>query len=156
MSRSDQRRRRLSGNATATPVSAYTAAAAAAVHAETGVAIAFPDKRRRRWSERLTDEFRSGACHAGQYETSLVLADRPDLVDDEARATLEPVEASLSTAIRDGKSTFRDAGGERAYFGRPADATPEEGAATFEALADMLVASIEETYHLGDRLRNGG
>src|SRR5262245_54105982 len=35
------------------------AAAASAVEAETGVAIAFPDKRRRRWSERLTDEFRS-------------------------------------------------------------------------------------------------
>src|SRR5437899_7997670 len=29
---------------------------------ETKVAICFPDKRRRRWAEQLTDEFRSGAC----------------------------------------------------------------------------------------------
>jgi creatinine amidohydrolase len=130
------------------------AAAVRDVEAETGVAVAFPDKRRRRWAERLTDEFRSGACHAGQYETSLVLADRPDLVRDDVRGALEPVEASLTVAIRDGKSTFREAGGDRAYFGRPAAATAAEGEATFDALAEMLVASIEETYRLGDALHD--
>ena len=38
------------------------------------------DLTRRANAERLTEEFRSGSCHAGRYETSLVLADRPDLV----------------------------------------------------------------------------
>ena len=28
-------------------------------------------------AQRLTEEFRRGECHAGRYETSLVLADRP-------------------------------------------------------------------------------
>jgi creatinine amidohydrolase len=42
---------------------------------------AFFDLTRRRMAERLTDEFRSGAAHAGRYETSMVLADRPALVD---------------------------------------------------------------------------
>jgi creatinine amidohydrolase len=130
------------------------AAAIAGVTSETGIPIAFPDKRRRRWAERLTDEFRSGACHAGRYETSLVMADRPDLVRDEVRAALPPVEVSLATAIREGKSTFQEAGGDRAYFGWPASATSAEGEATFEALARMLVAAIEETYDLGHRIHD--
>jgi creatinine amidohydrolase len=127
-------------------------AAAEAVAAETGVAVAFPDKRRRRWASLLTDEFRSGACHAGQYEGSLVLADRPDLVRETLRAALPDVEASLSDAIRAGVGTFREAGGERAYFGRPAAASAEEGEATFAALSRMLVISIKETYQLDDAL----
>jgi creatinine amidohydrolase len=124
------------------------------VAAATGVQVAFPDKRRRRWSSQLTDEFRSGACHAGQYETSLVLADRPDLVRDDVREDLPPVDRSLSSAILDGKQTFLEAGGDRAYFGSPAAATGAEGAATFEALARMLVSSIEETYGLGDTVHD--
>ena len=38
--------------------------------------IVFPDISKKPWAMRLTDEFRSGACHAGQYETSIVLAER--------------------------------------------------------------------------------
>ncbi len=129
-------------------------AAIRAVETDTGVAVAFPDKRRRAWAGKLTAEFQSGACHAGQYETSLVLADRPDLVDDERRAELPPVEQSLSVAIRDGLSTFREAGGDLAYFGRPAAASSAEGEATYEVLAQMLVTSIEETYHLGDAVHD--
>jgi creatinine amidohydrolase len=122
---------------------------AAAIEAS-GIAVAFPDKRRRRWAEALTDEFRSGACHAGQYETSLVLAERPDLVHDDLREGLPPVEASLSAAIRDGKQTFLEAGGDRAYFGYPASASADEGEATYAVLARMLVTSVEETYGLRD------
>ncbi|MBL8742500.1 MAG: creatininase family protein, partial [Myxococcales bacterium] len=36
----------------------------------------------RRWARTLSAEFKSGACHAGRYETSLVLAARPELVND--------------------------------------------------------------------------
>ena len=46
------------------------------------------DLVRRRNAERLGEEFRSGSCHAGRYETSLVLADAPALVDADAMAKL--------------------------------------------------------------------
>jgi creatinine amidohydrolase len=121
---------------------------------ETGVAIAFPDKRRRRWSTLLTEEFRSGACHAGQYEGSIVLAERPDLVRDDVRASLPYVDASLSTAIREGKSSFREAGGDLAYFGRPSEATADEGAATIAILATMLIAAIDETFPSDNGIRD--
>jgi len=42
--------------------------AAAEVASDENVTIVFPDLTRRRWAERLSDEFRSGACHAGRYE----------------------------------------------------------------------------------------
>lgn len=113
----------------------------AAARAEgTEVGVIFPDVTRRPWATRLGEEFRSGACHAGRYEGSLVLALRPDLVREEARRALTPNPASLSVAIREGKRTFRDAGGPRAYFGWPADASPEEG----ERRLDELGAILEE------------
>lgn len=114
----------------------------------TGIPVAFPDKRRRRWAKTLTDEFLSGACHAGQYETSLVLARRPDLVCDDIRVGLPDVQISLSEAIMAGKSSFREAGSDRAYFGFPASASESEGAATYEKLAEMLLISLKETYQL--------
>jgi creatinine amidohydrolase len=107
-----------------------------------GVTVAFPDITRRRLAERLTDEFRSGACHAGRYETSIVLCERPDLVDDVARALLPPVPHSLSAAIRKGMHTFEEVGGDRAYFGDPAAASRDEGAATIAELGRILAESV--------------
>lgn len=124
--------------------------AVAAVREATGVTVAFPDKTRRRWAQRLTPEFQSGACHAGSYESSIVMRARPDLVRESIRRKLPPVEISLSDAIRAGKRSFVEIGGDRAYFGRPAEATAEEGDATLDALADMLVADIEETFGQSD------
>ncbi|MEK6302412.1 MAG: creatininase family protein [Acidobacteriota bacterium] len=114
------------------------------VKTETGRAVAFPDKRRRRWAETLTEEFRRGDCHAGSYETSLVMAARPELVREETRRELEPVPISIAEKIREGASNFTEAGGTEAYFGDPRSASREEGEASYEALADMLVTSIEE------------
>ena len=109
----------------------------------------FPDLTRRRWAERLTAEFRSGACHAGRYETSIVLAERPDLVRADVMSTLGPNPRSLVDAIREGLTTFSAAGGSDAYFGAPAEATAEEGRAIVEALgailADAVVEAIEPT-----------
>src|SRR5258706_245729 len=68
---------------------------------------------------RLTEEFRSGACHAGRYEGSIVMAERPELMREEVALALAPNPASLSAAIRDGKQTFAEAGGPDAYFGAP-------------------------------------
>jgi creatinine amidohydrolase len=107
-----------------------------------GPAVAFPDLTRKPWSLRLGDEFRSGACHAGRFETSIVLAVRPDLVRDPIRRQLPPVPASLSDAIRGGKETFEAAGGDRAYFGWPGEATAEEGRAHLATLGAMLAEAV--------------
>ena len=119
------------------------AEAARQVEANTGAAVAFPDVTRRRLAERLTDEFRSGACHAGQYESSLVLADDPDAVREDRRAALPEVDISLVDAIRAGQQDFLQAGGTQAYFGKPAEASAAEGEATYAVLAAMLVEAIE-------------
>jgi len=104
-----------------------------------GRRVAFPDLTRKALAARLGEEFQSGACHAGRFESSIVMAERPELVR-EIRASLEPNPNSLSVAIRDGRRTFAEAGGPRAYFGWPADASVEEG----RALVDTLGAILEE------------
>jgi creatinine amidohydrolase len=114
------------------------------VGARGGRAVVFPDKRRRRWAETLTEEFRRGDCHAGSYETSLVLAARPELVREETRASLERVPISIAEKIREGARSFTEAGASEAYFGSPAEATREEGEASYEALSDMLVTAVME------------
>jgi creatinine amidohydrolase len=112
--------------------------------ADTGVTLVFPDLTRRRWAERLTDEFRSGACHAGRYEGSIVLAERPDLVLRELMTTLAANPRSLVEAIQRGDRTFADAGGADAYFGFPAEATAEEGREIIETLGKILEESVLE------------
>lgn len=104
----------------------------------------FPNQLTRRWGRTLHEEFRKGECHAGLYETSLVMAARPGLVGDAWRG-LAPVPISLSDAIRRGLTTFRAMGGERGYFGRPADATTAEGEAQYERLTEMVVAEVLES-----------
>jgi creatinine amidohydrolase len=111
------------------------------VEAAHGVGIGFVDLVRRRYAARLTDEFRSGACHAGRYETSLVLADRPDLVDVTIQRELRPVHVDLA---RGEATDFVSAGMTDAYCGEPALATAEEGEETFSVLTDILVEAIRE------------
>jgi creatinine amidohydrolase len=118
------------------------AAAVETARAELGFAIAFPDLTTKPWALRLGEEFRSGACHAGRFETSIVLAERPDLVREQIRGSLAANPASLSRAIRDGKATFEEAGGARAYFGWPADATADEGRSLIEALGGILDQAV--------------
>jgi creatinine amidohydrolase len=102
----------------------------------------FPDLASRRWAARLGDEFLSGACHAGRFEGSVVLAARPGLVRDRIRRSLPRVDASLSDAIRDGKTSFSEAGLTRAYCGSPAEATAEEGRATIATLGAILEEAV--------------
>ena len=106
--------------------------------------IVCPNLTRKPWALRLTEEFQSGACHAGRYEGSVVMAERADLVRESLRRALPANPASLSTAIREGKRTFEEAGGARAYFGWPADATAEEGRATIAALGTILADAVLE------------
>lgn len=119
------------------------------VKQETGRAVVFPDKRRRRWAEKLSEEFRRGDCHAGSYETSLVMAARPELVREEIRKSLERVPISIAEKIKQGARTFTEAGGTEAYFGDPGAASPEEGEAMYEALSDMIVTAVTEAARPG-------
>jgi creatinine amidohydrolase len=107
-----------------------------------GLAVAFPDFTRRALAQTLTEEFISGACHAGQFETSLVLADRPDLVDERARAALPDNPSSLTQAFAAGAKTFEQAGGPDAYFGYPRAASAEEGEQSFAIMARKLADEI--------------
>ena len=110
----------------------------------TQLQVVFPDVTRKPWALRLSDEFKSGACHAGCFETSIVMAERPELVQDEQRLELAANPSSLVTAIREGLSGFEEAGGPKAYFGDPAAASAEEGEATVRELGAILFDAVTE------------
>jgi len=111
--------------------------------AQTGQPLVFSDKTRRRNAERLTEEFRSGSCHAGQYETSLVLAIRPEWVKVEIASALPEHVVPLHERIAAGARDFVECGIERAYCGNPAGASAEEGERSLEILAQMVVEAVE-------------
>ena len=108
-----------------------------------GVRIHFPDVTRKPHALRLGEEFRSGACHAGSYETSLVMAANPFQVR-EVSSELPANPISLSAAIREGKLSFVEAGGPRAYFGDPAAASAASGDELYEELADIFASAARE------------
>lgn len=107
-----------------------------------GVRVVYPDLTRRRLAERLGEEFRSGACHAGRYESSILLAERPQLVDDPLRRSLPPLPVSLVEAARKGQETFVEAGLELAYCGDPAAASAAEGRALVAELGAILAEAV--------------
>lgn len=106
--------------------------------------LVYPDITRPPWGSRLTDEFKRGSCHAGRFEGSVVLAERPDLVREEVRRDLPPLEVSLPEAIGAGIDSFEAAGMEDAYCGAPAEATAEEGRRTTEILGRILADAVIE------------
>ncbi len=123
---------------------AALAEAAAEASAKTGRPVVFPDKTSRRWAATLGEEFKSGACHAGRYETSLVMAVAPELVNEAVRAQLPENPVSIGRMIKKGARTFREAGGDQAYFGAPAAASAAEGETLYAALAHMVVTEVLE------------
>ncbi|MFO0677258.1 MAG: creatininase family protein [Polyangiaceae bacterium] len=96
----------------------------------------------RRWGRTLSEEFKKGACHAGRYETSLVMA-AGGPVRDSARS-LPALTISLSDGIREGLTTFHAMGMDRAYTGAPAEATSAEGDDLYARLVSMTVAEVLE------------
>jgi creatinine amidohydrolase len=96
----------------------------------------------RRWGRTLSDEYKRGNCHAGRYETSLVLAAGGRVLG--LRENLEPIATSLAEGIGSGKKTFAAMGLTLAYTGAPADASAHEGAALFDKLAEMIAVEVEE------------
>jgi creatinine amidohydrolase len=98
----------------------------------------------RKWARTLSEEFKRGACHAGEYETSLVQAADADSVREETRRTLPDVEVSLSEAIVRGVDRFTDMGLARSYAGAPARASAAHGEEMLTRLAEMIVGEVTE------------
>jgi len=96
----------------------------------------------RRWGRTLSDEFKRGDCHAGRYETSLVLA--ADGHVREVFGELPSLGISLAEAIKSGKSTFAEIGMTRAYTGAPHEATRDEGEELYDKLVTMVVTEVRE------------
>ena len=107
-------------------------------------AISFPQVVSRRWGAQLGDEFRSGACHAGAYEGSLVIAATPDLFRKDRATELPQVNVSLSKAIKAGQNSFLEAGADAAYTGSPNRASAEEGKRLYAILTTMVVTEVKE------------
>jgi len=126
---------------------AHDAAIRAVLEGRQGkVSVACPLTKK--WARTLSEEFKSGACHAGQYETSIVMAAAPELVDEAARQTLPPVPISLSKQLAAGVTTFAAMGLDRAYAGDPRAASIEEGERMIQRLAEMVVGEIREALGL--------
>lgn len=111
---------------------------------ERAVSVACPLARR--WARTLSEEFKRGACHAGQYETSIVMASEPDLVRNDLRAGLPDVPVSLSEQLGRGVSDFVDMGLSRSYAGSPSNATAKEGAELLDRLVDMVVCEVVDAW----------
>lgn len=120
---------------------AHFAALHAAAAAAAPVQVLVPDHRKRPWAPGLGEEFCRGGSHAGRYETSLVLAAAPAEVRG-ARLALPELEVDLGAGIKRGARSFRELGGDRAYFGAPAAATAEEGELLLGKLAAHVVALV--------------
>jgi creatinine amidohydrolase len=121
-------------------------AAVTEVRAACGTSVAFPDHTERRWARTLSDEYKKGNCHAGRYETALLLAARPELVRREIAGHLPPNPSDFLAAARAGAGTFTAAGGPEAYFGDPAQATREEGEDLYARLVHMTLTTIDESW----------
>ncbi len=104
------------------------------------------DVTRRKNAARLGAEFQSGDCHAGSYETSIVLAADSASVRDSERARLAPVSIHLLAKMKEGVKTFQDAGAEHAYCGDPAAATAKEGHELVEALGSIAFDAAREAW----------
>lgn len=98
----------------------------------------------RRWVPTLTEEFQSGACHAGRYETSLVMAANAEAVREDVRSGLEPCDIDLLAGMRNGAGSFAEMGANDAYFGDPRSASPGEGQWIYARLVDMVRTVVNE------------
>jgi creatinine amidohydrolase len=108
--------------------------------------VVFPDNTRRQVAATLGEEFKSGDCHAGRYESSLVMAADPDAVRDRERKKLAPLAIGLIEKMKEGVASFQDAGADLAYCGDPAAASAEEGRELVQRLADMVMAAAREAW----------
>jgi creatinine amidohydrolase len=91
----------------------------------------------------LPQAYVEGDFHAGRYETSLMLASDPDLVDEPLRSGLPDRPLDLVAKIREGAVSAAELG-EQAYIGFPAAASAEEGEETYANLCAMVVQAARD------------
>lgn len=115
---------------------------AAADAGSAALKVVVPDHRRKPTGPLLGDEFMHGGSHAGTYETSLMMAAAPGLVDEAARLALPALSVDLPGAIKAGATNFLEAGGPDAYFGAPAEASAAEGERLFELLTAAALEAM--------------
>ena len=108
--------------------------------------LLFPDITRRRWAGTLGEEFKSGDCHAGRYESSIVLAADGESVREEERQRLAPKEVRLVEKMLDGAPDFLAIGADEAWCGDPASATAEEGERLLDQLGQIVATSALEEW----------
>ena len=106
--------------------------------------ISHPSVLERRWGRQLGSEFKSGACHAGEYEGSMVLAATPHLFQSETATQLPALDLSLSVGIEKGVQTFAELGMTDSYTGNPASSTVEFGNELYNVLCEMVVTTVTE------------
>jgi creatinine amidohydrolase len=123
---------------------AQDVAVRAALQGRSALSVACPLTRK--WARTLTPEFKSGACHAGQYETSIVLACDSSLVDSDVCQRLPDVNVSLAEKLLAGTTDFVEMGLTDAYAGSPAAASAAEGSATLDRLAEMIVGEVAAVF----------
>lgn len=108
--------------------------------------VLFADVTRRRFAERLGEEFMSGECHAGRYEASIVMAADPKAVREDERKALAPKTIGLMEKMRAGVKSFQAAGADQAYCGDPAAASSAEGHEIVDSLAGIVVDLCRENW----------
>jgi creatinine amidohydrolase len=118
--------------------------ACARAEARTSLPVRAPDQRSEVFAALLSDEFRAGARHAGSYETSIVMAVKPDAVRESELRRLDPLWIDLPAQLRAGARTFAEAGSALGYFGDPKQATAEEGERMLDALAEMVITALRD------------
>lgn len=106
----------------------------------------FPDNTRRRNAGTLGEEFLSGECHAGRYESSIVMAADAEAVRESERVALPSKSVGLIEKMRAGVKSFREAGAELCYCGDPAAASVEEGRDLIERLSVMTLSGVREAW----------
>src|SRR5213596_1695451 len=137
---------------------AHVAALEAAVaqnQRENGTQIVFPDVTKRPWALRLTEEFRSGACHAGRYESSIVLAARPELVRDAIRGRCPPTPARSARQSAPARRASRKRAGPGRTLGRPPTPGPTRACARSRSSERSSQRRCARSFP-GDAVRTGG
>jgi creatinine amidohydrolase len=104
--------------------------------------IVFPFLLQEPWVSRLPPEFARGGAHAGQVETSCMMALQADKIREDVRQKLRKVDADYSAAVRSGKKTFEEFGGPQAYFGDPASASGADGEKYLDLLGDIVADAV--------------
>jgi creatinine amidohydrolase len=110
----------------------------------TGIPMRTPDQRSERFASLLSEEFRAGARHAGAYETSIILAVAPNVVNTTVMQSLPAVWIDLPARLREGARTFAEAGASLGYFGNPATSSIGEGERLLDALAEIVWTTYQD------------